>query len=40
MDTMALAIAREEIAAGDGSTSTIISVNNCPVCAILLAWVS
>ena len=38
MDTMALAIALEEIAAGDGSTSTIISVNNCPVCAILLAW--
>ena len=40
MDSMALAIALEEIAAGDGSTSTIISVNNCPVCAILLAWAS
>ena len=38
MDTTALAIALEEIAAGDGATSTIISVNNCPVCAILLAW--
>ena len=37
MDTMALAIALEEIAAGDGAISTIISVNNCPVCAILLA---
>ena len=38
MDSMALAIALEEIAAGDGATSTIVSVNNCPVCAILLAW--
>ena len=38
MDAMALAIALEEIAAGDGGTSTIISVNNCPVCAILLAY--
>jgi alkylation response protein AidB-like acyl-CoA dehydrogenase len=37
MDATALAIALEEIAAGDGGTSTIISVNNCPVCAILLA---
>ena len=27
----------EEIAAGDGATSTIVSVNNCPVCAILMA---
>jgi hypothetical protein len=36
MDATALAIALEEIAAGDGGTSTIISVNNCPVCAILL----
>ena len=38
MDSTALAIALEEIAAGDGATSTIISVNNCPVCAILLAF--
>ena len=38
MDSTALAIALEEIAAGDGATSTIISVNNCPVCAILMAW--
>ena len=37
MDSTALAIALEEIAAGDGATSTIVSVNNCPVCAILLA---
>ena len=34
----ALAVILEEIAAGDGATSTIISVNNCPVCSILLAW--
>jgi len=37
MDATAVAIALEEIAAGDGGVSTIISVNNCPVCAILLA---
>ena len=33
-----LALVIEEIAAGDGATSTIVSVNNCPVCSILLAW--
>ena len=38
MDATATAIALEEIAFGDGATSTIISVNNSPVCAILLAW--
>ena len=38
MDYTAVAVALEEIAAGDGGTSTIISVNNCPVCAILLAY--
>ena len=38
MDSTALAIALEEIAAGDGATSTIISVNTCPVCAIQLAF--
>jgi len=38
MDYLALAIALEEIAAGDGATSTVISVNNCPVCSILMAW--
>jgi hypothetical protein len=40
MDYTSLAIALEEIAAGDGATSTIISVNNCPVCSILMAWAS
>jgi butyryl-CoA dehydrogenase len=38
LDYSALAVILEEIAAGDGATSTIISVNNCPVCSILLAW--
>ena len=40
MDYLALAIALEEIGAGDGATSTIISVNNCPVCSILMGWAS
>ena len=40
MDYTALAVALEEIAAGDGATSTVISVNNCPVCSILMAWAS
>ena len=34
----ALAVILEEIAAGDGATSTIVSVNNCPVCSILMAY--
>jgi alkylation response protein AidB-like acyl-CoA dehydrogenase len=34
LDYLALALVLEEIAAGDGGTSTIISVNNCPVCSI------
>ena len=38
MDTTALAVALEEIAAGDGGVSTVVSVNNCPVCAILLKF--
>ena len=38
LDYLALAVILEEIAAGDGATSTIVSVNNCPVCAILAAW--
>jgi butyryl-CoA dehydrogenase len=38
MDYLALAVILEEIAAGDGGTSTVISVNNCPVCSILMAW--
>ena len=40
LDYQALALILEEIAAGDGATSTIVSVNNCPVCSILLAWAS
>jgi len=38
LDYVSLAVILEEIAAGDGATSTILSVNNCPVCSILLAW--
>jgi hypothetical protein len=38
LDYLALAIVIEEIAAGDGGTSTIISVNNCPVCSIGLSY--
>jgi butyryl-CoA dehydrogenase len=34
LDYLSLALVLEEIAAGDGGTSTIISVNNCPVCSI------
>ncbi|MBU6436314.1 MAG: acyl-CoA dehydrogenase family protein [Betaproteobacteria bacterium] len=33
-----LALVLEEIAAGDGGTSTVVSVNNCPVCAILMRY--
>ncbi len=40
LDYLALAVIVEEIAAGDGATSTIVSVNNCPVCSILMAWAS
>jgi alkylation response protein AidB-like acyl-CoA dehydrogenase len=40
MDYTALAVALEEIAAGDGGISTVISVNNCPVCAILMGFAS
>jgi butyryl-CoA dehydrogenase len=36
LDYVTLALVLEEIAAGDGGTSTIISVTNCPVNAILL----
>ena len=38
MDYLSLALILEEIAAGDGATSTVVSVNNCPVCSILMAW--
>jgi butyryl-CoA dehydrogenase len=40
LDYLALSTIIEEIAAGDGATSTIVSVNNCPVCSILMAWAS
>ena len=38
LDYMTLALVIEEIAAGDGGTSTAISVTNCPVNAILLRY--
>ncbi len=38
LDYLALAVILEEIAAGDGATSTIVSVNNCPVCSILMSY--
>ncbi|MGL4232233.1 MAG: acyl-CoA dehydrogenase family protein, partial [Casimicrobium sp.] len=38
MDYISLAIILEEIAAGDGGTSTIVSVNNCPVCSIMMSY--
>jgi alkylation response protein AidB-like acyl-CoA dehydrogenase len=38
LDYLAVALILEEIAAGDGATSTVVSVNNCPVCAILMAF--
>src|SRR5688572_14982773 len=36
LDYVSLALVLEEIAAGDGGTSTVISVNNCPVCSIAM----
>ncbi len=36
LDYVTLAVVLEEIAAGDGGTSTVISVTNCPVNAIFL----
>ena len=38
LDSVSLALVLEEIAAGDGGTSTAISVNNCPVAAILMRY--
>ena len=38
LDYLTLALVIEEIAAGDGGTSTVISVTNCPVNAILLRY--
>jgi butyryl-CoA dehydrogenase len=40
LDYLALALILEEVAAGDGATSTVVSVNNCPVCSILIAYAS
>ena len=40
LDYISLALVLEEIAAGDGGTSTIISVTNCPVNAIFLNFCS
>lgn len=38
LDYLALAVILEEVGAGDGATSTVVSVNNCPVCSILMAY--
>ena len=38
LDYLTLALVVEEIAAGDGGTSTVISVTNCPVNAILMRY--
>jgi butyryl-CoA dehydrogenase len=38
LDYLGLALILEEVAAGDGATSTVLSVNNCPVCSILMAF--
>jgi len=38
LDYLSLALVLEEIAAGDGGTSTVISVNNCPVCSIAMMY--
>jgi alkylation response protein AidB-like acyl-CoA dehydrogenase len=38
LDYVALGLVLEEIAAGDGGISTVISVNNCPVCSIGMSY--
>ncbi|HEX2531549.1 MAG TPA: acyl-CoA dehydrogenase family protein [Burkholderiaceae bacterium] len=38
LDYVSLALVLEEIAAGDGGISTVISVNNCPVCSIAMMY--
>jgi hypothetical protein len=38
LDYLSLSLILEEIAAGDGATSTVVSVNNCPVCSILMGF--
>ena len=40
LDYVSLSLVLEEIAAGDGGTSTVISVNNCPVCSIAMMYAS
>jgi alkylation response protein AidB-like acyl-CoA dehydrogenase len=40
MDYLSLSLVIEEIAAGDGGTSTVVSVNNCPVCSIAMMYAS
>jgi butyryl-CoA dehydrogenase len=40
LDYVSLSLVLEEIAAGDGGTSTVISVNNCPVCSIAMTYAS
>ena len=38
LDYLSLALILEEIGAGDGATSTVVSVTNCPVCSIMMAF--
>ena len=38
LDYLALSLILEEVAAGCGATSTVVSVNNCPVCSILMSF--
>jgi butyryl-CoA dehydrogenase len=38
LDYVSLSLVLEEIAAGDGGVSTVISVNNCPVCSIAMMY--
>ena len=38
LNYVSLALVLEEIAAGDGGISTVISVNNCPVCSIAMGY--
>ena len=38
LDYLSLSLVLEEIAAGDGGTSTVVSVNNCPVCSIAMTY--
>jgi alkylation response protein AidB-like acyl-CoA dehydrogenase len=38
LDYLSLALIIEEIAAGDGATSTVVSVTNCPVCSIMIGY--